>query len=169
MRCEPVYILGMLSESHFPDLAKTLNRSLRRSEKSDCFEWVGFRNKAGYGLASNSIYRKHGTSLAHRLAYLCTHGELLPRELVIRHKCDNPSCCNPEHLIPGTRGENAADRDMRNRTSRGERHPNSKLKERDIAEIRASAESNQVLAIRYGVTKLTIFNIKHRKTWRHVA
>jgi hypothetical protein len=35
--------------------------------------------------------------------------------MVIRHKCDNPPCCNPKHLIIGTHSDNAKDRVRRGR------------------------------------------------------
>lgn len=38
----------------------------------------------------------------------------IPDGHVVRHTCDNPACCNPEHLITGTRSDNAKDYSHRN-------------------------------------------------------
>ena len=32
-----------------------------------------------------------------------------PRSLQVLHKCDEPRCCNPDHLFLGTASENKAD------------------------------------------------------------
>jgi len=45
---------------------------------------------------------------AHRIMYRLAFGEI-PAGNVIAHRCDNPPCCNPEHLISMTQLENAAD------------------------------------------------------------
>jgi len=33
----------------------------------------------------------------------------IPDGHVVRHRCDNPPCINPEHLITGTQGQNIQD------------------------------------------------------------
>ena len=33
----------------------------------------------------------------------------IPKGMVIRHKCDNPNCCNIEHLEIGTQKDNIED------------------------------------------------------------
>ena len=53
---------------------------------------------------------KHYT--AHRLAYFFVYGF---KDCIIRHKCDNPLCCNPLHLEQGTDKDNAQDCTCRNR------------------------------------------------------
>jgi hypothetical protein len=45
---------------------------------------------------------------AHRTAYILTYGSIEPRKVLL-HRCDNPPCCNPTHLTPGTRGDNNKD------------------------------------------------------------
>jgi hypothetical protein len=67
---------------------------------SGCWEYNGSRNEFGYGI----IRRQR----AHRISYEHFIGPI-PDSLVIRHTCDNPSCVNWEHLIPGVQAENVQD------------------------------------------------------------
>ena len=57
----------------------------------------------------------------HRLAYVEKHGMSLEdiKGLVVRHKCDNPRCINPEHLEVGTQADNNADMKLRGRARNG--------------------------------------------------
>ncbi len=52
--------------------------------------------------------------------------------------------------------------------SRGENHPMSKLKERDILEIRKSEYPSRALAKIYSVHPCTIQRIKSRKIWKNL-
>ena len=75
----------------------------------DCWEWTG--TKVGdYGWVQGSdrkgIY-------VHRFAWEVTYGSI-PDGLWILHQCDNPPCCNPNHLYVGTPKDNAQDRERRN-------------------------------------------------------
>lgn len=63
------------------------------------FVWVGGRNYMVY---------------AHRAAYESEYGPI-PPGMVVRHKCDNPPCVNPEHLEVGTQADNAKDMSVRGR------------------------------------------------------
>lgn len=122
-----------------------------------CWPWKGSRNEKGYG--------KFHERKAHRVAYELFNGPI-PDGLIARHKCDNPSCCNPHHLEPGTHRDNSADAISRNRLARGERHPRAKLTDEQVKDIRSSPLTGQALAKRYGVSKSTISGIRtyaHRK------
>lgn len=93
---------------------------------------------------------------------------------VVRHKCDNPACVNPEHLELGTQAENVLDMLKRGRkapTIRGSAHRCSKLTESDIPEIRkrlSAGESQRSIAKRFGVDQAIIKRISSGKAWSHV-
>lgn len=85
------------------------------SQAGECWEWKGSRNKYGYGrftLTDKPTVRL----LSHRMAYILSTGEDV-RGLVVRHTCDNPPCCNPAHLIPGSLADNVADMHNRGRVN----------------------------------------------------
>lgn len=109
----------------------------------------------------------------HRYIYENHYGEI-PDGLVIRHKCDNTSCINPEHLEVGSQAENVKDMMDRGRNvfipKNGETNPGSILTENDIRDIRADkTTSNTDLAKKYGVSDVNIYYIRNYKTWKHVV
>lgn len=57
---------------------------------------------------------------------------------------------------------------MRNSRVRGERNPLSKLTDAQVLEIRASTESQYLLAEKYGVDQAMIWRIRARKAWTHI-
>jgi hypothetical protein len=77
--------------------------------EAGCWEYRGRRNEHGYGMYGTSPgYRVHRISYEH-------HVGPIPDGLILRHTCDNPPCCNPEHLVPGTPADNAQDKMDRGR------------------------------------------------------
>lgn len=72
--------------------------------RGDCWEWVGARNRQGYG----KCWLDGKNILAHRVAYLLENGAI-DDSLMILHSCDNPPCCNPGHLREGTVTDNMQD------------------------------------------------------------
>lgn len=90
------------------------------------------------------------------------------------HKCDNPSCCNPEHLYWGTEAQNVRDREERGRGGKRGAKPGidnhaSKLNEQSVREIRASSLGPVALSRIYGVGHVTISKVLKRITWQHVT
>jgi hypothetical protein len=80
-------------------------RSVEIGAPSDCWPFTGGTSAGGYGRI------KAGKKLvsAHRLAYALTHGLDVHGLPLIRHTCDNPKCCNPRHLLVGTKLDNYRD------------------------------------------------------------
>lgn len=90
------------------------------------------------------------------------------KRVVIRHKCDNPSCNNPVHLEEGIHNQNMRDMMQRQRQCRGSKNHNAVLDEMTVKLILQSDMPNDYLAELYGVSETTISDIKSRKTWKHV-
>ncbi|WP_419146536.1 HNH endonuclease signature motif containing protein [Pseudomonas nitroreducens] len=83
-----------------------------RKADDDCWEWTGSKDGHGYGTLSAGGGRP--PQKAHRIAFEMAHGPI-PAGLVVRHKCDNPGCVNPNHLEVGTQKDNSADMVARGR------------------------------------------------------
>lgn len=107
---------------------------------------------------------------AHRVAYYLTHGTLpgglkaVQGGLVVRHKCDNPVCCNPAHLLLGTLGDNTQDMHDRQRHTIQRR----KLSPEKVAEARCMRKTMSLIdvAAYFGVSKSTMSVALSGKTWR---
>lgn len=97
-----------------------------------CINWSGSKDVYGYGR-----FKKEGkTYKAHRVAYEKAHGvSLIPKQHIC-HKCDNPSCVNPDHLFLGDGRANALDRHSKSRDASGTRHGMHKLSRVDVERIR---------------------------------
>jgi hypothetical protein len=52
---------------------------------------------------------------AHIYSFLYYKPEVILDGNVVRHSCDEKSCVNPQHLLQGTHGDNARDRELRGR------------------------------------------------------
>ena len=69
-----------------------------------CLEFSGYLNPDGYG----RFRVGNRMPAAHRVAYELWVGTI-PAGLYVLHHCDNPPCCNPEHLFAGTQQDNVDD------------------------------------------------------------
>lgn len=131
----------------------------------ECWEWKG-NQRAGYGRFKFQGKLYGATRLMWRLTYGTD-----PTGQLVCHSCDNPSCCNPSHLFLGTDADNNQDKEQKGRGNhpKGEDNGLAKLDESTVIDIFTSTESNRDLAAKYGVTDVTVRNIRDRKTWTHVT
>jgi hypothetical protein len=146
------------------------NKLLRRlvTTETGCQEFVGARNNKGYGnIVIEGQYKK-----AHRLAYEYHKGPI-PEGMHVLHKCDNPPCCNPEHLFLGSNLDNVIDSTNKNRRANqvGSNNGNRVLNEASVKEIRRlyELETKPVeLSNLFNVSVSCIRFIVNRQTWKHV-
>jgi len=87
----------------------------------------------------------------------------------VMHSCDNPECINPDHLSLGTPKENTKDMITKKRKPVGEAVIGSKLTESQVLDIFNDIRGCTTIAKEYGVSKKTILNIRHGKTWKHLG
>lgn len=76
-----------------------------RRGPDECWPWKGSRNPDGYG----SFSYQGRQARAHRMAWMLANGAVPEAGKLICHSCDNPPCCNPAHLWPGTPSDNMKD------------------------------------------------------------
>ena len=97
------------------------------------------------------------------------HNGEIPSLMCVCHKCDMPSCVNPEHLFLGTHKDNMADRAKKGRyLHKGERNNSAKLTELEVAMIRKLINEGSAcldLAREFGVSDGMIGHIKHNRAW----
>lgn len=136
-----------------------------------CWEWQKAKSRFGYGwLTWNGV-----CTGAHRIAWVLTNGEI-PEGMCVLHKCDNPPCCNPNHLFLGTRADNCADMRKKGRDKYvgkpGEANSQAKLSKEDVIRIRMIYKrgviTQRMIAAEYGITRESVKDILQGKNWRHI-
>ena len=159
----------------------TIEGFLKHVEQTDtCWLWTGCKSKRGYG----SVTINRVTKRAHRVSYELFIGTI-PIGYGICHKCDNPSCVNPEHLFPGTQKDNVQDSIKKGRFvtknsilyKKGSLHGNAKLTEERVRIIlnefkkkqTSSKEFCETFSKIFGLKPRTLENIIYRLSWKHVT
>ena len=120
-----------------------------------CLEYIG-RTTRGYG----RINWKNKAVYTHRLAYELKHG-FIPQGMHVCHTCDNPLCCNTNHLFLGTHADNMKDMCLKNRQS-------SRLTEKDVLAIRSSILPIKELSKQYNISIQHTYDIISKRKWKHI-
>ena len=150
-----------------PDYQVRFEQKYIASSGSGCWMWIGAIDSKGYGrFFLGGINRR-----AHRVSWEVHRGEI-PVGLSVIHRCDSPSCVNPEHLILATHKENMRDMAEKKRSrhpdQKGEKHSQAKLTEADVRKIRKDDRTAREIARALGVSEATICIVKKRRRWTHV-
>lgn len=131
--------------------------------KNKCWNWFKGKDSLGYG----HVWDVSGSRLTHRVSWLLFFGPI-PDGLCVLHKCDNPSCVNPDHLFLGTKGDNNRDAKQKGRQRgyfvAGDKHPNAVLSKGIVIKMRKLKD--------FGWSFLKIanyFNKKYDTTYRAIT
>jgi hypothetical protein len=106
----------------------------------------------------------------HRMVWEDEHGEI-PEGMEVCHKCDNPPCCNLDHLFLGTRQDNVEDAKRKGRVVHGGRCYNTRLTEETAVYAMARmlfGETQQSIGQSIGVQQQVLSDLWTGKTWRRV-
>lgn len=132
-----------------------------------CWVWEFGLTEAGYGRFS----ALGDQSYAHRVSYAVANGGL-PSEVVVRHRCDNRPCWNPEHLVVGSHADNVGDAVERDRICYGDARRIKLTSDlaREIFSAYGAGETIKSLCALYDVrSTATIHGIVTRKLWRRAT
>jgi hypothetical protein len=157
---------------HFRDFIS----NIKIGDLDECWEWSSSTDKHGRGFW---MWKEKKLWRAHQAAYYFFVGRIPKKHgkrLCICHSCDNPPCCNPNCLWPGTSKQNSVDMVSKDRQARGEKNGTAKLTYELAVEIRKQYARKKGrrgmligLARRHGVTDMTIWHIVNGNTWKEAA
>lgn len=138
--------------------------------QTGCWIWQAARDKDGYGVIKQEKGNKQLKT--HRVSFEIFKGNI-PNGLFVLHICDEPSCCNPDHLWIGDAKENSEDCINKNRrkNDKGSKNPMSKLNEKFVGELKKkflNGERTTDLSRKHKIPYKTLEKIRQNITWRHV-
>lgn len=142
---------------------------VKKAKGNKCWSWLGAKTR-GYGCMRTGA-APGKSEYAHRISYEINIGPI-PKGHHVCHHCDNPECCNPKHLFTGTDADNHADMLKKGRELSGEKHPNSKLKEKDILKMRqlyGKGINCAEIGRRFNINRNYAWQICNKQKWRRLA
>lgn len=144
-------------------------RGVDKRGQDECWEWQKCRTKGGYGVMNVRRKILH----CNRIGWTIENGRI-PDGMIICHKCDNPSCCNPNHLFVGTDLDNCRDREMKGRghDRTGGNHGRATTNEHAVILMRQIYSSGKYthkkIAEMFKIKHSAVSDIMLRRCWNHI-
>lgn len=158
---------GMTEEKFWSKVDKTPGQG----SNGDCWIWTGPKDFNGYGSVGWKSFNKLKRSKTHRVAYQLLIGSI-PEGLYLCHSCDNPPCCNPAHLSPGTQGDNMGDAVAKGRMPKGERSYAARHTDAQIREMKLwllLGYCAEYLSPKFNMRPADIRKISRGLMWKHIT
>ena len=130
-----------------------VNKNGMKVLDTPCWEYTGYRSTQGYGRIRIDKQEK----LTHRLSWEI-HNSLIPEGQQVLHKCDNPPCCNPEHLFLGTQIDN-----LRDAREKGRMNTNTKVRKEVVIELFKRYSSYSRVAKELGISRQRVYQITSKE------
>ena len=121
-------------------------------------------NHGGYMTVALYPFKRNINRRVHRLVCEAFHGPAPTPHHQAAHLDGNPKNNHAENLAWVTKEENEAHKVAHGTRAFGARHGNAKLTAADVRAIRASYETQAVIAARYGLSQSYVSQIR-RKVW----
>jgi len=155
------------NERDFIDASEKIKNNIMESDigksgrmpPGKCWIWQKSTDKFGYGV----VGFKHICTRAHVLSCEAKNMRRTKNGEIVRHLCDNPPCCNPDHIEFGSNKENSNDIVLSGSSK------SFKLGPASVRHIRSSKKTNEELAKEYKVRRGTIYNVRTGRTWSSVV
>lgn len=126
----------------------------------------------GYNMVDLRVNGSRRYSRVHRLVAYAFIGVPPTTKHEVRHFDGNKQNNRHSNLSWGTRKDNEQDKIRHNKTNRGSRNGRSKLNEQQIIQIRKLLSQGNLLqkqiAKMFNVTRMTISDIKGKRSWANV-
>lgn len=165
MTCAGSYQRSILTMRKKVDFSKEYILSRTTIKDNGCWDWTKTKDSKGYGhVHKSSKDAGRRTFKSHRIAWVQWNGEI-PNNMLVLHKCDNPACCNPDHLFLGTYQDNYDDCRNKGRVRTGINHQYAKLNVEKIVEILSSDETSTKLGPIYGLHPRGIRRIRDGESY----
>lgn len=136
----------------------------------ECWSWQRATHpRSGHGRA-----RWFGVVMgAHRIAWLTSRGPI-PVGLFVCHKCDNPPCCNVDHLFLGSHADNMTDAAMKGRMAgnsgrSGAANGRALFTADQVRAIRAASGTQSEIARTFGTSQPVISKIRRHESYVDVT